>query len=159
MFTPAGTASVITVLAALATGPLLLTWIVYVNVPPAGAVATLAVFTTTRFGWLESVTVTVLVQRAGSGAIQPGSPLVTLAVLATLVVEVLVALRVTTVWLAAPAATPAAFVQLIVAGPVAVVGVHTQPAPLVRPVMFTPAGTASVMTVLAALAPSPPLLT
>ena len=87
--------------------PALLTTIVYVKLPPAGAVATLAVFTTTRFGWLESVTVTVLVQRAGSGATHPGSPLVTLAVLATLVVEVLVALSVTTVWLAAPAATPA----------------------------------------------------
>ena len=91
-------------------------------------------------------------QRAGSGATQPGSPPVTLAVFTTVAVFVLVALRVTTVWLLAPAATPAALVQLIVAGPTAVVGVHTQPAPLVRPVMLNPDGTVSVIVVGALLA-------
>ena len=41
---------------------------------PRRPVATLAVLLTTRLGWLASVTVTVLVQRAGSGATQPGHP-------------------------------------------------------------------------------------
>ena len=98
-------------------------------------------------------------QRAGSGATHPGSPPVTLAVLVTVAVFVLVAFNVTTVWLAAPAATPAALVHVIVAGPVAVVGVHTQPAPLVRPVMLSPAGTVSVIVVGAAEATGPLLLT
>ena len=127
--------------------------------PPCGALATLAVFTTVRFGWRASVTGGALVQRAGSGATQPGSPPVTLAVFTTVAVFVLVAFKVTTVWLAAPAATPAALVQVIVAGPTAVVGVHTQPAQLVRPVMLSPAGTVSVIVVGAAEATGPLLLT
>ena len=110
-------------------------------------------------GVLSSVTVTVLVQRAGSGATQAGSPLVTLAVLATLLVEVFVAFNVTTGWLLAPAATPVALVQLMLPGPVSVLGVQVQPVPLLSPVMVTPAGTLSVTTVLAALATGPLLLT
>jgi len=112
-----------------------------VKLVPAAPVATLAVLLTTRLGWLASVTVTVLVQRAGSGATQAGSPEVTVAVLATLPVDVLVALSVTTFSLLAPALTPAALVQLMVAGPVAVAGVQFQPAPATSPVILTPAGT------------------
>jgi hypothetical protein len=112
---------------------------------------------TTRFGWLASVTVIEPVQRAAAG--QAESPLVALAVLTTLLVEVLVAFNVTTVSLLAPAATPVAFVHTIEPTPVTVVGVHDQPVPLVKAVMLTPAGTVSVMTVLAALATGPVLLT
>lgn len=107
---------------------------------PAAPLATLADLFTTRLGWLASVTVTVLVQRAGNGATQAGSPLVTVAVLATLPVDVLVAFSVTTGSLLTPAPTPAALVQLIVAGPLAVVGVQFHPAPAARPVILTPAG-------------------
>jgi len=105
-----------------------------------------------------SATVTVLVQRAGSGATQAGSPLVTLAVLLTLPVVVLVAFRVTTVSLLVSAATPPALVQVMVAGPVAVTGVQAQPLPLVNPVMLTPAGTASTILEFAAEATGPVLL-
>ena len=111
------------------------------------------------FRSLASVTGGALVQRAGSGATHPGSPPVTLAVFTTVAVFVLVALRVTTVWFTTAAATPAALVQVIVAGPVAVVGVQTQPAPFVRPVMLNPAGTVSVIVVGAAEATGPLLLT
>ena len=98
-------------------------------------------------------------QRAGSGATQPGSPPVTLAVLVTVVVLVLVAFNVTTVWLTAPAATAAVAVQVIVAGPTALVGVHVQLAPLVRLVIVKPAGTVSVITVGRVEATGPELLT
>jgi hypothetical protein len=108
--TPAGTLSVITVFTLLPTGPVLLTLTVYVNTPPCASVATLAVLFTTRFGWLESVTVTVPPQRPAPG--HPGSPLVALAVLVTLPVPVLLTVSVTTLALTAPAATPVALTQL-----------------------------------------------
>ena len=106
-----------------------------------------------------SATVTVLVQRAGSGATHAGSPLVTFAVLITLPVTVFVALNVTTVSLLVRAATPADLVQVMLAGPVAVPGVQVQPEPLTRPVMLIPAGTASTMLVLEADPTGPVLLT
>ncbi|MCC7069543.1 MAG: hypothetical protein IT523_13995, partial [Burkholderiales bacterium] len=78
-----------------ATGPMLVQVTAHETVAPTfaglGVQATVLVMS----GVLSSVTVTVLVQRAGSGATQAGSPLVTLAVLATLLVEVFVAFNVT----------------------------------------------------------------
>ena len=82
-------------------------------------------------------------QRAGSGAIQAGSPLVMFAVLVTLPALVFVTFSVTTVSATKAGATPNALVQVIVARPTAVVGVHTQPAPLTRLVRLTPAGSTS----------------
>ena len=90
-----------------------------------------------------SLTTAVLVQRAGSGATQAGSPEVTVAVLDTLALLVLVTFSVTTFDAAAAGARPAALTQLMVAAPVAVVGVQVQPAAFVSPVSVTPAGSAS----------------
>ena len=104
-----------------------------------GALATLAVLTIVTFAWLLSVTCGALMQRAGSGATQPGSPPVTLAVLVTAVVLVLVAFNVTTGWLTAPAATAAVAVhvtRLVVPLPTsgsAEEGVHVQLPPQLKP--------------------------
>jgi hypothetical protein len=128
-----------------------------VNVPFCGALATLAVFTTVKLGAELSVTGGALVQRAGSGATQPGSPVVTVAVFVTVAVLVLVAFNVTTVSAAVLPAIAVARVHVIVPGPVTVVGVHVQPAPLVSPVIVKPAGTVSVITGAALLATGPVL--
>ena len=110
--TPVGIVSTTVVGLALATGPELLACTVKVKLAPEAALAMLAIFEIVKFGWLASGTVVVPVQRAGSGATQPGSPVVVVAVLVTLLVPVLVTVKVTTVALTAPAATPVVDTQL-----------------------------------------------
>ena len=97
--------------------------------PPCGALATLAVLTTVKFGALESVTGGALVQRDGSGATQPGSPPVTVATLLTVAVDGVGAFKVATRWFTAPAATPPALVQVMFAGPAPAAARHVPPAP------------------------------
>ena len=109
---------------------------------PGAAVAGRPVIAT-RMSEGVSLTTIVLVQRAGNGATHKGSPLVTVAVLDTLALLVLVTFSVTTFETAAAGASPVALTQLMVAGPVAVVGVQVHPTPFARLVNVTPAGSAS----------------
>ncbi|TAG76660.1 MAG: hypothetical protein EAZ21_16145, partial [Betaproteobacteria bacterium] len=111
------------------------------------------------------VTVEVPVQRVGSGATHPGSPVVALAVLVTLVVPVLVTVKVTTVAFTAPAATPAVDTQLtvlVVPFPTngnAELGVQVKPVPFAMAVTVTPVGIVSTIVVGLVLAAEPALAT
>jgi hypothetical protein len=149
--TPVGIVSTTVVGFVLATGPLLLARTVKVKFAPCAAEATLEILLIVKFGAELSVTVVVPVQRAAAG--QPGSPVVACAVLVTEVVPVLVTVKVTTVALVAPAATPAVDTQLtvlVVPLPTngnAEDGVQVKPAPAVSAVTVTPVGIVSTTVV------------
>ena len=108
--TPVGIVSTIVVGLVEATGPEFEACTVKVKLDPCAALATLAILVTVKLGWLASGTVTVPPQRPAAG--QPGSPLVVLAVLVTLLVPVLLTVSTATVAFTAPAATPLLDTQL-----------------------------------------------
>ena len=121
---------------------------------PEAALATLAILVMVKFG-VASLTTTVLEQRAGSGATQAGSPVVTDAVLEMLAVLVLVTLSVAILVAAAPGASPAAAVQVTVvvvplptSGNAPVDDTHAQPAATPATLLTViPAGITSVIAV------------